>query len=159
MQNQKIPETLTWKAPSHIKHQRSSAWYLIFSLCGLALLAFAFYIRSITAGLTFFLIVVVLLIISTQSSREVTYKVTKTGIAAGNMIYPFKIIKRFWIIYNPPEVKTLHFETTAYLNSQVTLQLGPQDPVELKLVLGGYLPEDIEMEESITESLARRLKI
>ena len=154
-----IPETLTWEAPSHIQHQRSSAWYLIFTLCALGLFGFAFYIQSITAGLTFFLIIAVLLILSTQSSREITYKVTKTGIVAGNMVYPFKIIKRFWIIYNPPEVKTLNFETTAYLNNQVTLQLGQQDPVELKLVLGNYVPEDIEMEESITESLARRLKI
>ena len=155
----KLPDTLTWKAPSHIEHQRAPGWYLLFIICSLGLLAFAFYIKSITAGITFFLIVAIVFILSNQSSREITYKVTKSGIVAGNMVYPYKIIKRFWIIYNPPEVKILNFETTAYLNNRVVLQLGHQDPVQLKLVLGNYIPEDLEMEESVTETLARKLKI
>jgi hypothetical protein len=154
-----IPETLTWKAPSHIQQKRSSNWYLGFAFVSLGLLAFAYYTQSLTAAITFVLIIIVLLILSTQPTQEVTYKVTKTGIIAGNTLYPFKIIKKFWVIYNPPAVKTLNFETTAYLNNRVTIQLGKQDPVQVKLVLANYLLEDIDMEESVSESLARKLKI
>jgi hypothetical protein len=154
----KIPETVSWKAQSHIEHSRSMGWYILFALVGLGLLAYAFYTQSITAGITFFLIIIVLLVLTNQPSREVTYKITKTGISVGNQTYPFKIIKKFWIVYNR-EVKTLNFETTAYLNNQISLQIGKQNPVEIKLILSEYLPEDLEKEESITESLARRLKI
>ncbi len=159
MVNQKVPETLSWRAPSHISPKRSSGWYLAFSLVFLFLLGYAIYIKSLITFLTFFLIMVVVLVISTQKSFEKTYKITKTGIAVGRVLYPFKIIKKFWIVYNPPQIKTLNFETTAYINNQVILQLGHQDPIEVKLVLGQYLPEDLEIEESITETLARRLKI
>jgi hypothetical protein len=159
MQNKPVPETLSWKAPSHIQHRRSSGWYLIFALVGLGLIAFSLYIQSITASITFFLVLMVLLIVNTQQSREVTNKITKTGIVSGEVVYPFKIIKRFWILYNPPEVKTLNFETTAYINNRVVIQIANQDPVVLKLVLSEYIPEDIEMEETVTESLARKLKI
>ena len=159
MINHKIPETLTWKAPTHIQPIRSYSWYLFFTLISLTLLGYAVYTKSIMTGITFILIIFVVLIFSSQSSSEITYHVNKTNITAGNSIYPYKVIKKFWIIYNPPEVKTLNFETTAYLKNKIVIQLGKQDPVELKLVLSQYLPEDLEMEESITESLARKLKI
>ncbi|MBX4187164.1 MAG: hypothetical protein KW802_02825 [Candidatus Doudnabacteria bacterium] len=159
MQNKKLPETLTWKAQSHIQHQRSPFWYFMFAIVTLALLSFAVYSHSLLTGITFFLVCTVLLTLSIQPSREVTYKITKTGISVGHLTYPYKIIKRFWIIYNPPEVKTINLETTAYLNNRVILQLGNQDPVLVKLILGDYILEDLETEESISETLARRLKI
>ena len=57
------------------------------------------------------------------------------------------------------EIKTLNFETTAYLNNQISFQLGSQNPIELKLFLSQYLPEDLDRTESLTETLARSLKI
>ena len=155
----KISETLSWTAPSHIRPKRSLNWYLGFSLIAAGLIAYAVYTRSILTFITFFLIIIVLPIFSSQPTREVTYKATKTGIAVGKIIYPYKIIRKFWILYHPPEVKTLNFETTAYLNNRVIVQLGSQDPVELKLVLSQYLPEDLDQEESFSETLARKLKI
>jgi len=159
MVDHKIPETLVWKAQSHIQQKRSAFWYLAFSIVFILLLAYAFFTHSIITFLTFFLIMIVVLIISTQPALEKTYKVTKTGIAVGSVHYPYKIIKKFWITYRPPEVKTLNFETTAYLNNRVIIQLGRQNPVELKLVLSQYLTEDIDKQESVTETLARTLKI
>ena len=154
-----LPETLTWQAPSHIEAKRSSVWYLGFALISLGLLAFAFYTHSIMTFLTFVLLIIVTLIFSSMPSKEMTYKITKTGIGAGSIIYPYKVIKKFWIIYNPPQVKTLNFETTAYINNQISLQLGRQDPVQIKLILSKYLHEDLDQEESLTETLARKLKI
>jgi hypothetical protein len=75
------------------------------------------------------------------------------------MVYSFKTIKIFWLDYRPPEIKTLNFITTAYINNQITIQLGDQDPVAVKLLLKQYLPEDLNREESLTEMLARKLKI
>ncbi|MBX4191519.1 MAG: hypothetical protein KW804_01835 [Candidatus Doudnabacteria bacterium] len=158
MQNN-IPENLVWKAQNHIQHRHSTGWYVGFTIVSLGLLGFAYYSRSLTAAITFVLIIVVLLILSIQPSQEITYKITKTGIIVGNVVYPFKVIKKFWVLYNPPEVKTLNFETTAYLNNRVIVQLGKQDPIQVKLLLGNYLIEDIDMEESMSEGLARKLKI
>ncbi len=157
--NKSAAETLTWTAPSHIQHKRSSSWYLFFILITFGLIAFAVYTRSIMTGITFGLLSLVILIISTQKPREITYKITRTGIAVGSNIYPHKIIKKFWIVYNPPEVTTLNIETSAYMNNRVTMQIGKQDPIEIKHVLGKYIHEDIDKEESLSETLARKLKI
>ncbi len=159
-QTQQLPETLIWQAASKQSSPHSPQWYLGFTVVSLALLAFAvFYDRSIITIITFLLIIGVVYIFSTQSPRQVTYKITTTGLAAGTTVYPYKIIKHFWILYYPPEVKKLNFRTTAYLNNQITFELGEQDPMIVKLVLGQYLPEDLEREETLTEVLARKLKI
>ena len=159
MPNKNLPETLTWKAPTYQEQERSSGWYLGFTLISVALLAFAIYNKSIITGITFILIILVVFILSIQSSTITTYRIGKTGISVGNTPYPYKTIKKFWIIYDPPEIKTINFETTAYINNKVSLQLGSQDPVQVKLVLSQYLREDLDREESLSETLARRLKI
>ncbi len=159
-QTQKLPETLIWQAASKQAAPRSSQWYVIFAVVSLALLAFAvFYDRSPITIITFVLLIGVVYTLSTQTPHTLTYKITKTGLAAGNNVYPYKIIKQFWILYNPPEVKKLSFETTAYLNNQISFELGNQDPMIVKLVLSQYLPEDLQREESLSEVLARKLKI
>ncbi len=159
-QTQQLPETLTWKAMSKQQTAHSPQWYLGFTLGSIALLAFAiFYDRSIITIITFVLLIGVVYIFSTQSPQSITYKITTTGLSAGSTVYPYKIIKQFWILYNPPEVKKLCFMTTAYLNNQIVFELGNQDPLLVKLVLAQYLPEDLQREESLTEALARKLKI
>src|SRR3990167_9460989 len=98
--DKKIPDTITWQAPSHQEHKRSPAWYLFLFLVGFGLIAYAIYSQSILTGITFGLIILVILVISTQKPRAVTYKITKTGIAADKLVYPFKVIKKFWITLN-----------------------------------------------------------
>ena len=155
----KLPEILTWKAPSHIQPQRSLAWYLGFSLISVGLIVFGVYSHSILTIITFCVIILSVLIFAIQKPKNVTYKATKTGITVDNSVYPYKIIKIFWINYDPPLTKTLNIETSAYLNNRLTLQLADHDPVLLRMFLKQYLPEDMNREESVSEALARRLKI
>ena len=154
-----LPETITWKAASHDQPQRSLVWYIGFGLVSGGLIIFGIYSHSILTIITFCVIIFSVLLISLQPPKTITYQATKTGLVSGNTIYPYKVIKIFWLVYNPPVIKTLNFETTAYLNNRISFQLGSQDPVELKLFLDQYLPEDLNRTESITETLARSLKI
>ncbi|HTL39362.1 MAG TPA: hypothetical protein VL306_00920 [Methylomirabilota bacterium] len=154
-----LPETLTWKSPSHLAHKRSALWYIFFGLGSLGLLAFALYDRHIITIITFVLIILMIFLIISQPQREIVSKITKNGIHIGDTEYPYKIIKRFWIVYNPPQVKTLNFETTTYINNRITVQLGSQDPLLVKRVLSQYLLEDLDQQESTADILARKLKI
>ena len=158
-QNQPIPETLTWQASSHLRHARSPRWYIGFGIVSIGLLVFAIFDHSILTILTFVLIIAAIYSLAIQPPQEITCRITKTGITVGEVVYAYKTIKYFWILYNPPEIKTLNFETTAYINNQVVVQLGGQDPLEVKVVLSQYLLEDLNREESMSDLLARRLKI
>jgi hypothetical protein len=155
----KLPQTIVWKASSHTQHKRTYAWYLGFGIISLGLILFALFTHSILTLITFILLIVVVFIFATQPAVKVSYKLTNVGIEAGSITYPYKIIKKFWITYNPPTIKTLSFETSAYLNNKVSLQLGDQDPVMVKSFLNQYLPEDLDRQDSLSETLARGLKI
>ncbi len=155
----KIPDTLTWTANSHVQQKRSMLWYFFFILASIGLISYAVYTGSILTGVTFAIIMLVLLVISNPKPREVVYSITKTDVKVGNLSYPYKIIKKFWINYNPPHIKVVNLETSAYLNNRVIIQLGKQDPTIVKIMLSKYLHEDIDKEDSLIETLARRLKI
>ncbi|MBI2607454.1 MAG: hypothetical protein HYW51_01365 [Candidatus Doudnabacteria bacterium] len=160
MKNKKqhLPKTISWEAQEFIQHKKSTGWYLGFVLISAGLLIFALFTKSIITIITFTLLVIVVYIFSLQSPRQITHTLSSSGITVGNLLYPFKNIKSFWIVYRPPEVKTLNFETTAYLNNQVAIQLDSQDPIEVKLFLEQYLIEDLDREESLSDIISRNIK-
>jgi hypothetical protein len=153
-----LPELVMWEAPEFEQYQRTQAWYVIAGLIAFGLIGFAIYSRSLMTLITFALIIILGVSAVFRRPKKLIHRITSLDISVGQIIYPYKNVKKFWIIYQPPEVKTLNLETTAYLNSLVTLQLGDQDPVEVKVMLQKYLPEDLDREESLNEILARRAK-
>ncbi|MDP4000747.1 MAG: hypothetical protein Q8P83_00700 [bacterium] len=152
------PKSISWEALEFTDHKKSKGWYIGFILISVGLLVFAIISKSVITIITFALLIIVAYIFSNQRPREITYTISTTGITVGNVLYPFHSIKTFWVIYRPPAIKTLNFETTAYLNNQVSLELDKQDPIALKLFLEEYLIEDLDREESLTDVLSRSVK-
>ena len=106
----------------------------------------------------FILLIAVTLMFALRKPQTMTCELSGVGINLGKSTYPYKNIRRFWIIYDPPHNTTLNFETTAYLNSTISVELANQNPFEVKEFLNGFLPEDLEKEESMTDAIARKLK-
>ena len=151
-------EVISWEAPEFVHHPKTAIWYIGFTLLAVGLIIYSFYSKSILTMITFGLIIILGFIFSHRKPRVITHKLTPAGIILGDIIYPYRNIVKFWILYNPPHIKTLNLETTAYLNQQVALQLADQDPVAVKVYLVKHLPEDLDKEESLTDAIARRLK-
>jgi len=63
------------------------------------------------------------------------HQLTGTGIALGDTVYPYKEIKKFWIIYNPPHVKILNIENHSLPQPPSQHPNGHEDPGELKSFL------------------------
>jgi hypothetical protein len=150
-------KNITWTASEFKAHRKNYLWYVVFVLITLALIAYGIYIRNVISVITFVLLSIVTFFMSRQKPREITYMLSSTGITIGESNFPYRSIKKFWIIYTP-ENKTANFETTAYLNNQITMQLGSQDPLIVKQFLKAYLSEDLDKEESVTDVLARKFK-
>ena len=158
MPNQILP-ILTWTAGNNARKSRSSFWYLMWFLALALCVAYGWWSKSILTIVTFVLMFFAIWALSFTANQKVSYKILKTGIAVGETIYPYHVIKKFWIIYKPGEVKTLNFETTAYLNNKIALPLGNTDPLIVKNALSKFIAEDLERDESVSELLARKLKL
>ncbi|MBI4049731.1 MAG: hypothetical protein HY395_02880 [Candidatus Doudnabacteria bacterium] len=151
-------EQISWQAPEFTAHQKTLQWYVTFGVISLLLLAFAVFTGSFITITTFILGIAIAYFFATKQPQNTTYTMSGLGIGINHNTIPYKNIRKFWIIYKPPQTKTLNFETTAYLNNTVSLELGDQDPVAVKLFLKRYLPEDLDMDETITDILARKAK-
>lgn len=149
-----------WTFPEFTKYQRSTGWWIFSGLLALGLI-----IWSLRSGNFLFamIIIVVALIVAFTSKREapvVEFQITEDGLKVGSNFYEWKKIKKFWIIYKPPEVKRLYFQLTSVLPPSLSIPLEKQDPVKIRDILLRYCLEDLEKdEESFSDFLGRKLKI
>ena len=148
---------LRWEALEFQVHQRNWLWYVGYLVVGGVLVGYAIYTRSILTVATFVVISIVAFVFAHQNPKTVTHELSQTGIRVGNSFYPYRNIRKFWIVYTR-ENKTLNLETTAYLNSQVSLQLGTEDPLPIREYLKAYISEDLDQEETLIDILARKIR-
>ena len=111
-------------------------------------------------SLVIILFSIILFMQSHQEPLQVQFQITELGVVVGGKFYTFSELNAFYIIYNPPEVKTLYFETKSILHPNLRIPLLDQNPVELKHTLREYLAEDTEKEEEpLSDRAARNWKL
>ncbi|MAF13669.1 MAG: hypothetical protein CMI53_02125 [Parcubacteria group bacterium] len=148
-----------WKFSEFPQYHRDSNWYVWGGIIVGFFLVYSFF----TANLLFGLIVIIsalLIIMFQRSNDEVEFKITEDGILVNNKFFEYKKIENFYIIYEPPEVKTLYFELTGFFNPRIPISFEDQNPVEVRDVLLKYLTEDLEREnEPVSDQTSRMFKL
>ncbi len=148
-----------WKFPETIKYSRSRGWYIGAGICGVALLVYAVATKNFLFGLIIILFALTLFI-TQRKPADVGFKITEDGILIGSRFYPYKEIKNFFIIYEPPEVKSLYFNFKNIFNPHLPIPLEKQDPVKVRKILLEYLPEDLTKEdEPFSDQISRMFKL
>jgi len=150
---------LSWVAPEYIKHQKGTVWITISISVAAGLIAYAILTKSWTMAAAFFTLVLVYFMEHKQKPENIPIEITEMGIMIKSKFYPFSHMKTFWIIYNPPFVKTLHIRFASRKSNDLVVQLGDQDPVKVRNLLLTQLVEWEGKEESITDVLVRVLKL
>lgn len=150
---------LSWHFPEYIKHERGMSWYVVATIVSLAFVALAMWTNNFLFAAIVVMTFIIILLYNIRNPRRLTFQITEDGIDLEGKFYPYKIIKAFWIIYEPPEVKTLYFHFKG-LKPRLSVPLGGEDPVKVREVLLQYAEEDKEQEnESFGDVIERRLKL
>jgi hypothetical protein len=146
--------------PTFEKHPRSFGWYVVFAIIGIALLIYA----VVSVNYLFaFIIVLFAFIVYVQKHSEpelVDFTITSKGIVIGKNAYPYKDIKTFWILYDPPVVKKLYFCFKRAVAPRIMVPLQDQNPLHIRDFLLQFLEEDLgQEEEPISEIFGRLAKM
>jgi len=150
----------SWRVPEFEKHQRSIIWYIGFGLLGTALLIYAFWTMNFLFALIIIIAAFVVYIQEKTEPRQVKFLISAKGIKIGKKFYPYKDINKFWILYNPPEVKKLYFTFNNMLSFRLMVPLKNQNPLKIRDILLQFLEEDLEKEEEpMSEVVGRWAKI
>ena len=97
---------------------------------------------------------------SHQAPHTIPFSITDLGVVLNNRFYPYSEFSDFYIIYNPPEVKTLFFEPHTVFRPRLRMEMTDQDPTEIKYVLRQFLEENFSKEdEPLSDKIAREWKI
>jgi hypothetical protein len=130
---------MQWNAPEYKQYDRPKSWYLILLLIAGILIV----ISLITANYLLVIITVILAVIVNSITR--------------NDPKDLDDLNSFWILYNPPELKTLNFKRQQRFMPEISIQLEKQNPLKIREFLLEYLEEEIEREEHMADQISRRI--
>jgi len=148
-----------WSFPEFAVNQRSKSWYF-----WAGLIAGAFFLYSVIVAnylfAVFILITAGIILMFHRSDNQVDFKIAEDGILVNNKFFDYKILDHFFVIYDPPHVKTLYFEPKSYFNPRIPIPLEDQDPVAIRETLLEYLREELDREdEPVTDQIGKIFKL
>ncbi|MFH0854237.1 MAG: hypothetical protein V1891_01975 [bacterium] len=151
---------VSWSFPEFIKYERSRKWYIIASVFTALLLIYSVFSYNFLLAVIVVMAVMIVLMREKAEPRKIKFSITERGVEIGDFFSPFRDIKRFSVVYQPPEVKFLYLEFKFKIKPRFMVQLGDQNPNEIRKILKEYIEEDLDREsESVSDALGRWLKI
>lgn len=151
---------LTWQFPEFEVHERGTAWYFVMTLLGGGLLLSALFSGNFLFALILILLVMLFLFYHRRGPRTLTCTLTTQGVVIDNTFRPYKDIKEFRIVYDPPDVKKLYLFFASALQLSITVFIEDENPVQIREVLERYVAEDAEnTDEPLSDIIARWLRL
>jgi len=165
MENKKIQtknnnEILQWTFSESLEQQRPHSWYVWLGVISGGLLIYSVFTFNFLFAAFIVLTDIIIISTSKKNSNEINAIISRDGISIGNKFYPYRDLGKFWIIYQPPTVKTLYFEFKNRFKPLLSIPLKNQNPVETREILTQFLIEDLEQEkEPLNEQIKKFLKL
>ncbi|MFA6391743.1 MAG: hypothetical protein WCW66_03245 [Patescibacteria group bacterium] len=151
---------IQWKFPEYEEHERGIIWYIVAGIVSAAFLTYAIVVSNFLFAIIIVIVDLIILIQINRKPDRIDFKITEEGLMIGSSFTPFRNISKFWIIYNPPKVKTLYINYKSTIRPGITIPLENKNPLRVREVLLKYIEEDIEKEEeSNSEQIRKFLKL
>lgn len=150
---------LGWVIPEYVQYERSRRWCIWAGIVFALMLFYAVYTLDFLFVVILILGAVTIIMRSVSNPDKVDFGIFENGINIGRKFHAWKDVNKFYLIYEPPEIKSLYFEMKG-LQSSLQIPLEKQNPLRVREALLKYLIEDVEREhEPISDSYSRFLKI
>jgi len=146
----------SWQFLEFENYERTVGWYV-----GAAVIVIGLLIFSVVTGNMLFALLIILaaltIVLFRRRNREISFAITEDGVEVDSQFYDYGRIKSFYIIYQPPTVKTLYFELKGTFSPRVPINLQTQNPLAIREVLLRYLTEDLDHEDEPTSDVFGRM--
>lgn len=150
---------ISWIAPEAVRHERGTIWKSLMLIMTLLAIGLGIYFNAWTFSLAIGTFALVYTLVHREHPRDVEIKISNIGIKVGNRQYPFARVRAFWLIYEPPMVKTLNLLVDGELLPEVSIQLSDQNPAIIREFLMKKVPELSGKDESLTDIFLRIFKL
>jgi len=146
-----------WTVKEFEKHERPMAWYVVVGILMSLLVLYGVISGNFLFALVIVLAGIILFVQGKQDPMDVSFAISSLGVIVGNRFYTYSELYDFYIIYDPPEVKMLFFDTKSNVRPLLRVPLMDNNPIEIRKTLRHYLEEDLDKEnEPHADTFARK---
>jgi len=149
-----------WTILEYEKHERGTLWHILMLSTGIALVVYGLLSDNFLFALIIILFSIIMFLQANQEPQQISFGITELGVIVGNRFYAYSEFESFHIIYQPPSVKTLFFETRSVFRPTLRVPLLDVNPVDIRFTLSEYISEDLTKEEEpLSDTAVRNWKI
>jgi hypothetical protein len=146
-----------WMADEHTHRPKSPRWYVVLATATTVIAGTLLFFNNIMGAVTMAFIGGLTYYISQKKPGVFRYRLLVDGVAVNNLLYHYRDLATFNIIYEPGEAKTVLIRGKRRLAPLLHMEIGEADPVAIREILLEFLPEDQTMDEPMVDVIARRL--
>lgn len=147
-----------WRAKEFVQYQRHVSWYAAGAVIAIVLFLIAVFTLNFLFALIIILFTAVTYIYAKKVPQYLTVIIAKRGVKINKRFFAYgDDISKFWILYRPPDLKTLHLERKPAFVPNLVIELEDQDPIKVREILLKYLPEDTTQEEKAMDKISRQI--
>ncbi|TSC78445.1 MAG: Uncharacterized protein G01um101429_776 [Parcubacteria group bacterium Gr01-1014_29] len=151
-----LPATISWQAPEYTQYKRSPDWYWSVGILTIGIFITALVFHNILFAIFILLAGFTIALYGARPARVVTFTLLGEGIRIQDRVYPYEMLKSFWIFYHPPNIKEISVESHKFIMPHIKIPLGDTNPVTVRAYLQQFMPERPQ-EESLIDITARYL--
>ena len=147
---------LRWQSPEYLHSEKSTDWYWVFGILGLALIVISVIMENYLFSVLLLISILAIALHSKKTPDVIDYEINKSGIIIGNTMHPYSSLKSFWVDMenaNPPK---LLLKTDKFFQPLTTINLFDVEPDEVSNYLAHFLPEE-ELHEPLSNHIMEYL--
>lgn len=146
-----------WEAPEFKAYEKSFFWYVALCVIVLLLSLYQFIVADYFGSLSMLILGALIVLFARRKPEIVQITLDDEGIGIGDLRFPYRHFKHFWIV-DTPEHKTLNLEASTYLTQTVILELEDQDPDKIRKLIIKHVPETERTLPSLSQRIAHRFR-
>lgn len=149
-----------WFIPEYTQHERGQLWYVVLGIISALFIIYAIWTANFLFAIIVLLAIIILLVRHANQPMSLVVSIHEDGLVVGESFFPYQDLKSFWIIFEPPHVKTLYFDFQNHWRPRLPVPLQDENPLAIREILLQYLGEDLSREgEPTSDALSRILKL
>lgn len=160
-----------WSFKEFEHHQHSRSWQVWMTLVLIGGIGLSVWYENIMLAFLLFAFAIILITRELQGPEMMRVYIREGALELiledhhhqdrlATTVIPWKDIKRYWMLYQPPEIKNIYIRFTSPFRNGLRIPLIDQNPVEIRNTLNRFIDEDLSItEEPFIDLLARRLKL
>lgn len=146
-----------WNAVEHNHRPKSPRWFIALASGTTVAAATLALLGNIMGTITIAALGAFTYYVAQRHPNTLRYRILVDGVAMNNVLYHYRDLAAFNIVYEPGETKTVILRSKHLFTPLLHMEVGDADPVAMRDILLEFLPEDQEMDEPLADVIARRL--